>query len=313
VYDLRVRVLVSDGTELPLPPEHPFPVAKYARLRERVAGELVGNGVELVEARPATDDELVLVHDPEYLRMVEEGSLPASATRRIGLPWSPELVARARGSVGATVAAAAAALADGVAVTLGGGTHHASRAAGAGFCVFNDVMVAIRVLQRDGRVRRVLVVDCDVHQGDGTAVLSAGDPSVFTFSIHGARNFPARKQVSSLDVALPDGTGDDGYLAALVPNLERSLAASRADLAFYLAGADPYRDDRWGRLGLSKAGLAERDRLVLEACRRHGLPTAVTMAGGYARSIDDIVDIHLATVRIAAELSPWWHAATVSQ
>lgn len=306
--DARVRVFVSDGTELPLPPDHPFPLAKYARLRERVSRELVGNGIEMVSAPPASDHDLALVHDEEYIRMVTEGSLPRSAVRRIGLPWSKELVARARGAVGATTAAAAAALADGVSVTLGGGTHHASSSTGAGFCVFNDVMVAIRSLQRAERIRRALVIDCDVHQGDGTAALSAGDPTVFTFSIHGAKNFPARKRVSSLDVELPDGTGDADYLAALGPNLKRALSASRADMALYLAGADPYHDDRWGRLGLTKAGLAERDRLVLSACRDRQLPTAVTMAGGYARSIDDIVAIHLATVRIAAELAPAWRA-----
>jgi acetoin utilization deacetylase AcuC-like enzyme len=304
-----MRVFISDGTELPLPPGHPFPLAKYARLRARVAAEVAGDGVTMITARPATDEELALVHDADYLRMVTEGSLPAAAVRRIGLPWSPELVARARGSVGATTAAAAAALGDGVAMTLGGGTHHAAHASGAGFCVFNDVVVAIRVLQRDGRIRRVLVIDCDVHQGDGTAVLTADDPSVFTLSLHGARNFPARKQVSSLDVALPDGTGDTEYLEQLAPNLERALSSSRADLAVYVAGADPFYDDRWGRLGLTKAGLAERDRLVLESCRRGGLPTAVAMGGGYARSIDDIVDIHLATVRIAAEVASTWRVA----
>jgi acetoin utilization deacetylase AcuC-like enzyme len=303
-----VRVFVSDGTELPLPPDHPFPLAKYARLRERVATELTSNGIKMISAPPAPDTDLALVHDCDYLTMVIEGSLPRAAARRIGLPWSEELVERARGAVGATTAAARTALADGVAVTLGGGTHHASRAAGAGFCVFNDVMVAIRVLQRDGQVCRALVIDCDVHQGDGTAELSAGDRSVFTFSIHGAKNFPARKQVSSLDVALPDGTGDADYLAALAPNLERALAASRADIVIYLAGADPYHDDRWGRLGLTMEGLARRDRTVLSACRRLALPTAVTMAGGYARSIDDIVAIHLATVTIAAELAPEWRS-----
>jgi acetoin utilization deacetylase AcuC-like enzyme len=189
-----------------------------------------------------------------------------------------------------------------VAVNLAGGTHHAYPAHGEGFCVFNDAAVAIRVLQRDGIIQRAAVLDCDVHQGNGTAAAFATDPSVFTFSIHGARNFPFRKERSSLDVELPDGAGDDAFLAALELHIPRVLAEFRPELVIYLAGADPFHQDRIGRLGMTKEGLAERDRLVLDACRASGVPTAVAMAGGYARDTEDTVDIHVRTIRLAAEL-----------
>jgi acetoin utilization deacetylase AcuC-like enzyme len=189
-----------------------------------------------------------------------------------------------------------------MAANLAGGTHHAYADHGEGYCVFNDVAVAARVMQAEGRVRRVVVLDCDVHQGNGTASIFDGDDSVFTFSIHGEKNFPFHKEKSALDIGLPDGTGDEAYLEALLGGIRQSLERARADLALYLAGSDPYMDDRLGRLSLSKDGLAERDRLVFEACRNSGLPVAITMAGGYARQIDDSVDIHFQTIRIAVEL-----------
>jgi acetoin utilization deacetylase AcuC-like enzyme len=216
------------------------------------------------------------------------------------------MVERSRRSAGATICAARVALAEaggwGVAVNLAGGTHHAYPDHGEGFCVFNDAAVAIRVLQRDGAIRRAAVIDCDVHQGNGTAAVFASDPSVFTFSIHGARNFPFRKERSSLDVELPDGAGDDAFLAALELHVPRVLAEFRPELAIYLAGADPFHQDRFGRLALTKEGLAERDRLVLGACRDAGVPVAVAMAGGYARDTEDTVDIHVRTIRTAAEM-----------
>ena len=190
-----------------------------------------------------------------------------------------------------------------VAVNLAGGTHHAFRDHGAGYCVFNDAAVAARAMQAEGRARRIVILDCDVHQGDGTASIFAGDSSVFTFSIHGARNYPLRKQVSDLDVPLDDGTGDDAYLEALERGVEAAIERSEADLAIYLAGADPYEGDRLGRLKLTRKGLSRRDRFVLEACRDAGLPVVVTMAGGYARDIEDTVAIHLETVRIAASMA----------
>ena len=223
--------------------------------------------------------------------------------RRIGLPWSPELVERSRRSVGGTISACRAALQEGIAVSLSGGTHHAFRERGEGFCIFNDSAVAARVMQAEGRARQIAIVDCDVHQGNGTAGILADDPTIFTFSIHGAKNFPFHKERSDLDVELPDRTGDDAYIEALEAGLRHTLESTHADLVIYLAGADPFAGDTLGRLSLSKAGLAERDRLVFSLCGQAGLPVAVVMAGGYARPIQDTVDIHFQTVRIATGLS----------
>jgi len=298
-----VEIYFTDSFVLPLPEGHRFPMAKYARLRERVEAAPWRNGHRLSPPEAATDEQLGRAHRPDYLDRVRSGSLSPAEVRRIGFPWSPGLVERSRRSTGATIAAARGALADGIGINLAGGTHHAFADQGEGFCVFNDSVVAARTLQADGRIRRAIVIDCDVHQGNGTAALCSGDETIYTLSIHGARNFPYRKERSDLDVALDDGTGDATYLAALGQGLSRALPAARADLAFYLAGADPWEGDRWGRLMLTKAGLRERDRMVFEACRRAGLPVALTMAGGYAPGIDDIVDIHLATVGEAVAAS----------
>jgi acetoin utilization deacetylase AcuC-like enzyme len=213
------------------------------------------------------------------------------------------MVERSRRSSGATIAACRAAFEDGVAVNLAGGTHHAHRDFGAGYCVFNDSAIAARAMQAERRARRVVILDCDVHQGDGTAAILAGDSSVFTFSVHGARNFPFHKQKSDLDIELPDGTTDAVYLDAVEEGVGRALAMAGADLAIYLAGADPYAGDRLGRMVVSMEGLAQRDRLVLALCRDAGLPVAVTMAGGYAPQVDEIAAIHARTVRIAAEFA----------
>jgi acetoin utilization deacetylase AcuC-like enzyme len=295
-----MKVYRCDQFTYPLPPDHRFPAAKYGLLRQRVTDELVPP-CELLTPTAATNAQLHRVHRPEYLEKVVSGKLTDREVRRIGLPWSPELVERSRRSVGGTIAACCDALIDGIAVNLSGGTHHAFPDHGAGYCIFNDVAVAGRALQAEGRARRILVVDCDVHQGDGTAAIFAGDSSVFTFSIHGARNFPLHKERSDLDVELPDATGDADYLNALDIGLERSLALACADLAIYLAGADPYVGDTLGRLALSKDGLAARDRLVFKQCRAAGLPVAVVMGGGYAKNIQDTVAIQLETVRIAAQ------------
>jgi acetoin utilization deacetylase AcuC-like enzyme len=301
-----VRAFYTDRFVLPLPEGHRFPMAKYSRVRERCLAEGVLRPEELAEPPAAAWEELALVHEAEYLERVREGTLEPLAQRRIGFPWSPEMVERSRRSVGASIAAGHVALDEaaargwGIAANLAGGTHHAYPAHGEGFCVFNDAAVAVRVLQRAGRVRRTAVLDCDVHQGNGTAAVFATDPAVFTFSIHGARNYPFRKERSTLDVELPDGAGDEVFLAALEMHVPELLAGFRPDLAVYLAGADPWRDDRFGRLALSKAGLEERDRLVLGACRDAGVPVVVTMAGGYARDTEDTVDIHVATLRVAA-------------
>jgi acetoin utilization deacetylase AcuC-like enzyme len=303
-----LRAFYTDRFVLPLPPGHRFPMVKYSRVRERCLAEAVIAPGDMEEPPAAAWDELALAHDRAYLDALRDGVLPPLAQRRIGFPWSPEMVERSRRSAGATIAASRVALAEaaaggwGVAANLAGGTHHAGPAHGEGFCVFNDAAVAARVLQREGLLARVAVVDCDVHQGNGTAAIFACDPSVFTFSIHGARNFPFRKERSSLDVELPDGADDDVFLSALELHLPDALADFRPDLAIYLAGADPWRDDRFGRLGMTKEGLAARDRFVLGLLRGLGIPTAVAMAGGYARDTEDTVDIHVTTLRIAAQM-----------
>jgi acetoin utilization deacetylase AcuC-like enzyme len=258
---------------------------------------------DLVVPEAASDEEILHAHDAAYLDRVTRGELTSLEIRRIGLPWSPELVERARRAAGGTIAACRAALQDGIAASLSGGTHHAFRDHGQGYCVFNDVVIAARAMQAEGRAERVVFVDCDVHQGNGTAALAAGDPSLFTFSIHNEHNFPLHKERSDLDIGLADGVGDQEYLAALEGGLRQASVHAHADLALYLAGADPFVGDRLGRLALTKEGLARRDRLVLAMCRGACLPVAVVMAGGYGRNVQDTVDIHLQTVRIAAEIA----------
>ena len=300
-----MQVFYADHFVLPLPPGHTFPMGKYRRLRERVG--LERPAFDAREALPASDGELALAHTPGYIDAVQGGTLSAAQQREIGFPWSPFMVERARRSVGATVAAARAALREGVAANLAGGTHHAHADRGSGYCVFNDVAVAARLMQAEWhRARRallrVLVIDLDVHQGDGTAAIFEDDPTVFTFSMHGARNFPARKRRSDLDVELPDGCADAPYLAALDAALEAVWAhhaAAAPGLAFYLAGADPHEGDRLGRLKLSAAGLAERDRRVFAALRARRIPVAVTMAGGYGRDLEQTVSLQLETLRLA--------------
>jgi acetoin utilization deacetylase AcuC-like enzyme len=300
-----MRAFYTDHFVLPLPAGHRFPMVKYARLRERCVSEGVLDPDHLLEPEPAGWEELALAHDRDYLERVRTGTLDGLEMRRIGFPWSPEMVERSRRSAGATIAAARSALASagaagwGVAVNLAGGTHHAHAGHGEGFCVFNDVAVAARLLQATGEISRVAIIDLDVHQGNGTASIFAADPSVFTFSVHGARNFPFRKTRSSLDVELPDGADDDTFLSAVEMNLPSILGDFRPDLVLYLAGADPFEEDRFGRLRMTVAGLGIRDRLVLTRCRLAGVPVAVSMAGGYARDTEDTVRIHLQTVRIA--------------
>ncbi len=286
---------------LPLPDGHRFPMSKYEQLHARVRDAAPALGIELREPPAATDEDLLRVHAAAYVQAMVDGSADDALMRRIGFPWSEAMVERSRRSSGGTIMALRAALAgDGVAVNLAGGTHHAGHARGGGYCVFNDAVVAARHVQAHGLARRVLVVDLDVHHGNGTAELCADDPSIFTFSMHSGRNYPAVKPDSDLDVALADGTGDGAYLDALARHLPEAIARARADVVVYLAGADPFVGDRLGHLALSKPGLAERDRQVLASCRRHGLPLAICMAGGYAPDVGDIVDIHEATVRLAA-------------
>jgi acetoin utilization deacetylase AcuC-like enzyme len=278
-------------------------MAKYARLRERIVAEGIVAPGHLCEAMPATWSELALVHTDEYLRNVERGTLPPDVQRRIGFPWSPQMVERARRSVGATIQAARAALQGGPAANLAGGTHHAFADRGEGFCVFNDVAVASRVLMGGGLARRIAVVDCDVHQGNGTAAIFAAEPAVFTFSMHGAHNFPFRKENSDLDVTLEDGATDEDYLVRLAEHLPLVLDDHHPDLVFYVSGADAYEGDRFGRLKLTIDGLRRRDAFVFGECQARHIPVAVTMAGGYAADIDAIVTIHANTIREAARIA----------
>lgn len=291
-----------DHFVLPLPEGHRFPMQKYALLRAFVQESRIVPQERLLVPEPATDEQILHAHLPEYLTKVQTGSLTDREIRRIGFPWSSQLVERSRRSSGGTIAACRSALRDGIAVNLAGGTHHAAADHGEGFCVFNDSVIAARTIQAERLARRVLVIDCDVHQGNGTASITHGDPTIFTFSIHGERNFPFRKFPSDLDIGLEDNTGDRSYLDLLEVGLQRALALSHADFAIYLAGADPYIGDRLGHLALSMDGLAARDRLVLEMCHDAGLPCAIVMAGGYAWNVEDIARIHLQTVRIAATL-----------
>lgn len=273
-------------------------------LRERVVSSRVVPAEWLEVPPAATDAELLTVRTHDYVAAVRDGTLGPVAERRIGFPWSPGMVERSRRSVGGTLAAGRAALAHGVGVNLAGGTHHASADRGEGYCVFNDAAVAVRTLQREGVVRRALIVDTDVHQGNGTAALFRGDDSVFTLDLFGERNYPFEKEPCDLGVPLRDGTGDEEYGTRLEEALRAALARSGPDLAIYVSGADPYEGDRLGRLALTKAGLARRDGIVFDALRRAGVPVAVTMAGGYAADIRDTVEIHAETVRLAVAWPP---------
>lgn len=291
-----MRAWSSARFSVALPAGHRFPIAKYQAVRDGVVARGLLPADAIHEPDRVDRTALALVHTPEYVAAIEDGTLPESAVRRLGFPWGPGLRERSFRTVQGTVEAARDALATGAGINLAGGTHHAFAERGEGFCVFNDVAVATRVLQREGQLRRVAVVDLDVHQGNGTARLFAGDEDVHTFSMHGERNYPFHREQSRRDVELPDGTGDDAYLAALDRHLDEVLDEAAPELVFYLAGADPFAGDRFGRLALSVDGLRARDRRVLGACARRGVPVAVTLAGGYAERMEDIVSIHANTV-----------------
>ena len=297
-----MKVFYSDHFVLPLPEGHRFPMVKYAMLRERVARDGICGPGELQTPRVVTDEEILRAHAPAYLKRVVAGTLTKKEVRRIGFPWSERMVERSRRASGGTLGACLAALEEGFAANLAGGTHHAFSDKGEGYCVFNDSAIAARAVQAAGLVERVVVIDTDVHQGNGTAAILHQDPKVFTFSIHGAKNFPFNKEESDLDTPLPDGADDTEFLAALADGLETALDAADAELAIFLAGADPFEGDRLGRLSVTKSGLAERDRIVLETCKERGIPVAVTMAGGYAREVEDTVEVHFQSIRRAANL-----------
>lgn len=301
-----MKAYYTDIFVLPLPENHRFPMRKYSRLRERLLSENVLSPDDLHIPDPATDTQILRCHDADYLQKVKTGTLSRKEVTRIGFPWSPELVERSRRSVGATICASRTALTDGVSVNLAGGTHHAGRDHGEGYSVFNDAAIAARELQATGIVKQVLVIDCDVHQGNGTAGITHNDPSIFAFSIHGQKNFPFRKVMGDLDIGLPTGTNDSDYLDMLAVALEQIFFIFTPDLVIYIAGADPFEGDKLGKLCLTKDGLAARDELVFTACHSRGVPVAVAMGGGYAPDVDDIVDIHLQTIDIAARYAGKW-------
>lgn len=285
---------------VPLPDGHRFPMAKYRLVKERVIADGILPSCRVLEPERAPVADVRLVHTERYVHDIDTGGLDADAVRRLGFPWSPALVERSYRSVGGTRAASEAALEHGIAINLSGGTHHAFADHGEGFCVFNDVAIAIRVLQRSARLARAVVIDLDVHQGNGTNAIFAGDERVYTFSMHGAKNYPFHRVPGCVDIEMPDGTDDDGYLDTLSRALPGALRAARAELAVYLAGADILAGDRLGRLGLTQGGMARRDALVLDACREIGLPVAIVLGGGYGARLEDTVAGHVQTVRLAA-------------
>lgn len=292
-----MKLFFTDRFVLPLPANHRFPMAKYRLLRDRLVQDSLHADDIFLEPPAASFEELCTAHDAQYVDRVVSGDLSEAELKRIGFPWSEAMVERSRRSSGATLAAARTALAgERLAVNLAGGTHHAMRAAGEGYCVFNDAAVTIRTLLAEKRIVRACVIDCDVHQGNGTAEILGKDLDVFTFSIHCAKNFPVRKFPSHLDVDLDEGTRDEEYLTHLERALSIVMGHGPYDLAIYLAGADPFEGDRLGKLGLTKGGLIQRDRMVLQHLLRAGVPTAVAMAGGYAPDVQDIVDIHAGTI-----------------
>ena len=293
----------SDTFELPLPPGHRFPMLKYRLLRERIASspEIV---CDLRLPPAASDSQLLHVHTRDYVEKITRGKLSPLEERRIGFPWSRQMVERSRRSTGATIAAGRSALRDSIACNLAGGTHHAFADNGQGYCVFNDVCVAIKSLQEERLIQSAAVIDCDVHQGNGTASITAQDDSIFAMSIHCEKNYPFQKTNGDLDIALPAGTADDAYLASLTNFLPNLLQEVDPDIVFYLAGADPFQGDRLGLLSLSKQGLKRRDQHVISNCLSRKIPLAICMAGGYAPNVEDIVDIHFSTVADAYHHSP---------
>jgi len=305
-----MQVFHADQFVLPLPPGHRFPMGMYRLLRDRLAAELPG--IRLMPAQPASDGELALVHTPAYIQAISDGSVDPKILREIGFPWSEAMAQRARRSVGATIAACRAAFQEGVAANIAGGTHHACPDRGGGFCVFNDAAVAARLMQaeqgrRTHRPLRVAIVDLDVHQGNGTARIFREDPTVFTLSLHGQKNFPFRKEAGDLDVDLPDGTGDDAYLQALERALDELAQRFDPGLVIYLAGADPHEGDRLGRLKLTWDGLEARDRRVFDWAWQRGLPLAFAMAGGYGRRLEDTVQAQVNTFGVALAYARRWH------
>jgi len=297
-----VKIVYADRYDLNLG-AHVFPSAKYKLAHDKLIADGAARPEDFVEPQPASDADVALVHTSEYIRKLKTRTLSYAELLQLEIPYSPELIEAVWLSAGGSILAGQLALTDGAAVNLGGGFHHAFPDHGEGFCVIHDVAIAIRRLQKDGAIRAALTVDCDVHQGNGTAAIFHGDPSVFTFSMHQENNYPFEKPPSSLDINLADGVEDSEYLAALEDGLKQCFAALEPDLLFYLAGADPYREDQLGGLRLTLHGLELRDRMVFEKARQQGVPVAVTLAGGYARHLQDTVRIHSNTAKIAKDFA----------
>ena len=297
-----MKLVYSDRYDLNLG-SHVFPSIKYRLVKEKLLREHVAEPGDFIEPPPASDDDIALVHHREYLRKLQTGKLSYLEVLRLEIPYSPELIRAVWLCAGGSILAGRLALEDGTAVNVGGGFHHAYPDHGEGFCVLNDFAVAIRRLQKDKTIQRAMTVDCDVHQGNGTAAIFGGDHTVFTLSIHQENNYPYPKPPSSVDINLRDGVGDEQYLRELAQGLGSALVEFSPDLIFYVAGADPYRDDQLGGLKLSLEGLEKRDRLVFEKARAKNIPVAVVLAGGYARQLDDTIQIHTNTVRIAKEFA----------
>ncbi|HBY62690.1 MAG TPA: histone deacetylase [Solibacterales bacterium] len=292
------RLFYCDHYAIPLPEGHKFPMRKYRLVRDLLAAD----GHYSFECAPLADTEVVsLAHDAAYVKAFVDGTLPPAVLRRIGFPWSEGLVRRTLASVGGTLGATRDALETGYGGNLAGGTHHAFRDEGSGFCVFNDIAVAIESLRRDGRVRRAAVVDLDVHQGDGTALIFEHEPDVLTLSLHGRNNFPFRKQRSKIDVDLPDATGDEEYLRALHQVLP-AVFAFRPEIVYYQSGVDALATDTLGRLSLTAAGMEARDRMVMTAVRAAGVPLVITLGGGYSRPIERTAEAHATTFRVASQV-----------
>ncbi len=296
-----MKVFYSDQFDLALPPGHRFPGRKYGMLRRALLDEGVLGSAQLHPSPSASREELLRAHDGDYIDAIEDGSIDPSAMRRIGFPWSPHIPRRANATMGGAIAAARHALNDGIAGQLAGGTHHAHRAFGSGYCVFNDFAVAGLTMLDEGLVDRIAIIDLDVHQGDGNAAILASDPRIFIFSIHGEKNFPFRKVPSDLDIALPDGVQDEAYLDALTEHLP-SVWAFNPDLILFQAGVDPLAVDKLGRMALTHEGLMARDKMVLSQAKARGIPVSMAIGGGYADPISATVTAYVNTYRVAADL-----------
>ncbi|MCH2169354.1 histone deacetylase [Myxococcota bacterium] len=297
-----MRACYSTGYTIPMPEGHRFPMGKFSMLHEILTEAGLLGAADVVEPTEASLKDLARVHDSAYLEALANDGLSRAEQRRLGLPVGPALFRRSRLAVQGTLLAGRMALDDGIAANLAGGTHHAFADHGEGFCVFNDVAVSIRCLREEELLRRCLVLDLDVHQGNGTARIFCDDPDTYTFSIHGQSNYPFQKEQSSLDVPLPNGIGDEGYLDALSHHLPTAIDQARPELVFYLAGVDPVRGDRFGKLDLSPEGLAQREQLVLSTLQETGLPCALLMSGGYARTPRQTAELHAVVHRKANQL-----------